>query len=247
MKRETKRDCSDSSQPTLSIATFGEVFDTGTFELIRAARAGDLELLLWDGAREATGSVIEFKGRSYVPPTMHVSPVRELTLPAHCCSCGNNRQLLMEICKLFAEFIIVSDKCLSLLGRFVLSTWLIEAVQIAPALAITRPDISKGDSLLDVLHCLCRRPIRMTGVTPGGICSLPTGSGFTLLISQSTISDKLRRLLDDASRRDRKIPHRGSLVDLFGCQAICSESDLDIGSWPCRCLQIPLLPAGQRS
>jgi hypothetical protein len=85
----------------------------------------------------------------------------------------------------------------------------------------------------------------MTGVTPAGLCSLPTGLGLTLLISQPTISAKLHRLLDDASRRDEKIPFRGGLLDLYGAQVVHSESDLG-GSWPFRSIQIPMIPSSQQ-
>lgn len=231
---------------TPPIATFGEVFNGSMIELIRDVSTEGLQLLLWNGAMETKGSIVEYRGRSYVPSTMDLSLLRELTLPTRSCSHGTTCQLLTDICKLFAEFIILSDNYVSLLGRFVLTSWLIEAVQTAPALAITGPYTSKGNQLLDLLHCLCRHPLRMTGVTSGGICSLPTGARFTLLISQATVSDKLRRLLDDASRRDQKIPHRGGLLDLYGCQAIYSESVLDGGPWSCRFIQIPVLPADQR-
>ena len=45
-----------------------------------------------------------------------------------------------------------------------------------------------------------------------------------ILISQPSISDKLRMLLDSAAHRDRKIPSRGRLLDLFGLQVIQSDS-----------------------
>ena len=56
------------------------------------------------------------------------------------------------------------------------------------------------------------------------------------------MSDKLQQLLDDASRRDRKIPFRGGLLDLFGVQVIQSDSVLSTDSWPLRSIQISMLP-----
>ena len=73
------------------------------------------------------------------------------------------------------------------------------------------------------MHCLCRHGLRMTGLTPLGLRSLPSGAGFTFLISQP-IGDKLEGMLHDASRRDQKILYRGGLLDLFGAQVIHAES-----------------------
>jgi hypothetical protein len=85
----------------------------------------------------------------------------------------------------------------------------------------------------------------LTGVTPVGFCSLPSGARFTYLISQATISDKLRKLLDDASSRDRKIPVRGRLLDLFGMQVIHCDSIPGGDSGRLRSIHIPMVPTGQ--
>ena len=84
----------------------------------------------------------------------------------------------------------------------------------------------------------------MTGLTPAGLRSLPSGAGFTMLISQRMISDNLETLLDDASHRDQKIPHRGGLLDLFGPQVIHAVS-IPFGEYlSLRSVQIPLIPGG---
>ena len=218
VKHKSKRDGKVSASAAIPIATSGEVFDGAMIELVRDVTTQSLRLLLWDGAKETVGPLVEYQRRFYEPVAMSRSLLRELTLPTHSSPHGTTCALLAEICKLAADFILLPEKLASLVGRVVLASWLLEAAQIAPALAIIGPDISRGTQLLDLLHCLCRHPVRMTGVTPAGLCSLPTGLGGTLLISQPTISDKMQRLLADASRRDQKIPYRGGLLDLHGCR-----------------------------
>jgi len=56
------------------------------------------------------------------------------------------------------------------------------------------------------------------------------------------VSDKLQKLLDDASNRDRKIPFRGRLLDLFGVQVIQCDSVLADDARPLRSIQISMLP-----
>jgi len=245
VKLNQKHDGDGCTSPTPRIATFGEVFDGASIELIRDPATERPCLLLWDGAMETVGSVVEFKGRFYVPAPMDPSLLRELTLPTHCRPHGSTRELLADIRKLIGEFVALPDKFVSLAARLVLVSWLIEAVGTSPGLTVTGPDVLRGNQLLSLLHCLCRHPIRMTGVTPAQLCSLPTAMGFTLLISQSTISDKLQALLDDASKRDQKIPHKGGLLDLFGCQVLHSETVLESARSSFRFLQIPMLPGSQ--
>jgi hypothetical protein len=177
---------------------------------------------------------------------MDRSLLAEMTLPARTSPYGSTRALLAEICKFVGDYILLPEKFASLVSRFVLAGWVLEATQTAPALTITGPDTLKGIQLLDLLHCLCRHPVRLTGVTPARLCSLPNALGCTLLISQSTISAKLQRLLDDIGRRDQKVLHRGGLLDLYGCQVIHAESGWDNGPCSFRSVEIPMLPTDQR-
>jgi len=245
VKHKSKGSHKLSAPVAIPIATSGEVFDGAMIELIQDIATDSLRLLLWDGATKTIGPIVKYKGRFYEPTAISRSLLRAMTLPTHSSPQGLTRALLAEISKLAADLILLPEKLASLIGRFVLCTWLLEATQIAPALAITGPDISRGIQLLDLLHCLSRHPVRMSAVTPAALCSLPSALGCTLLISQSTISGKMQRFLDDISRRGQKIPSRGALVDLYGCQAIHSESDFQNGPWSPRYIQIPMLATAQ--
>jgi hypothetical protein len=245
VKRKRKQDSDGRTSPAPRIATLGEVFDGASIELIRNPATDRPGLLLWDGGMETAGTLVEFKGRIYEPAPMDHSLWRELTLPTHCRAHGSTRELLAEACKLVSQFVGLPDKLVALAGRIVLISWLVEAVQTAPGLAIGGLGSPQGNQLIGLLQCLCRHPLRLSGVTPGKLCSLPTGAGFTLLISQSTISDRLSKLLDDVSRRDNRIPHGGGMLDLYGCHALHSESILD-GAMSLRLIPVPVLPTNQR-
>ena len=78
---------------------------------------------------------------------------------------------------------------------------------------------------MELLRCLCWHALPLSGVTPTGfLFRWRAVVRFTSLITQANMSDKLRRLLEDASYRDRKIPYRGQLLDLFGVQIIHCDS-----------------------
>ncbi len=150
----------------------------------------------------------------------------------------------MEICALAAQLVGLDEKSASLVARIVLCSHLLEAVFVAPTLMIVGPDTARGNRLMALLRCLCRHSLPLTGVTPAGFCSLARGPRFTYLISQANVSDKLRKLLDDANSRDRKVPFRGRLLDLFGVQIVHSDAVWPGDSWLLRSVQISMIPTG---
>ena len=231
---------------TRPIATMGEIFaDGSTIEVIGGTQGGNPALMLWDGTKETIGARVEHHGHLYEPLPIESSVLRELILPAHCCPYGNTRELLAEICKLITNLVGLQEKPTSLAARVVLCSAIVEAVPVAPVLKIVGPDIARGNQFVTLLRCLCRHALPLTGVTPAAFCSLSSGARFTYLISQSTISNKLQKLLDDASNRDRKIPFRGRLLDLFGVQVVHSESVFAGDCWSSRSIEISMIPTGQ--
>jgi hypothetical protein len=231
---------------TSPIATAGEVFaDGSTIELI-GVRGGNPKLMKWDGAEETVGPIVEHGGCRYEPVSFDSTLLRELTLPTECRPHGTTRELLTDICKLAKGFADLPEKSAILTGRFLLCDWLVEAAKVAPALALVGLDTTRANQLLTLLHCLCRHGLRVTDVTPAGLRSLPTRAGFTLLISQTMLSDKLMILLDHASRRDQKIPYRSGLLDLFGAQVIYAESISFENPLSVRSIRIPMVPGEAR-
>ena len=110
------------------------------------------------------------------------------------------REFLTEICNLMKNLVGLDEKSASLTARIVLCSAVVDALSIAPALVITGPDTARASRLVTLLRCLCWHSIPLTSVTPASFCSLASGVRFTFLISQASVSDKLRKLLDDASR-----------------------------------------------
>jgi len=226
------------------IATAGEVFaDRAMIELIGGVHSAQLQLMLWDGSKEIIGPVVEYDAQLYAPPLIESSILRELTLPTRSYQHGTTREFLTDICKLVTNLVGVDEKTASLVARIVLCSAIVEAVTVAPALVIIGPDTARANRLVTLLRCLCRHSVPLTSVTPASFCSLANGVRYTYLINQASVSDKLQKLLDDASKRDQKIPSRGGLMDLFGVQVIQSDSVLTGDCWPLRSIQISMLPA----
>jgi hypothetical protein len=245
---QMKQDPSGAAAATLPRpkATYGEVFADGVMiELIRGAHGGNSALQLWDGAKEIVGAKVEHDGQQYESAPINASVAQELILPSHSCPHGSTQEFLTETCSLIANYTGLQEKSTSLVARFVLSGALVETLCVAPSLMIVGPDIARGNRLMELLRSLCWHALPLTGVTPAGFCSLASGVRFTYLIGQSSLSDKLWKLLDDASSRDQKIPFRGGLLDLFGAQVIQCDPVLPGDSWPSRSIQIPMAPTEQ--
>jgi len=228
------------------VATYGEQFaDGSSIELIGGVHGENPQLMLWDRLKETIGATVEHHGQLYEPAPINTSVLQALIFPNRCCPHESTREFLAETCKLIANYAGLPEKFASLVGRVTLCSALAEAVSVAPTLEIVGPGIARGNRLMELLRCICWHALPLTGVTPAGLCSLASGARFTYLIGQETVSEKLRKLLDDASRRERKIPFRGRLLDLFGVQVIHSSSLLPGDSSPLRSIQIPTIPTEQ--
>jgi hypothetical protein len=225
------------------IVTAGEVFADGAMiELIGGAHPAHPQLMLWDGSNEFVGPVVEYNGDRYEPAEIERSVLQHLALPTRCCPHGTTREFLTETCALIANLVGLDEESASLAARIVLCSAIIDAVSVAPMLVIAGPDTTRANRLVSVLRCLCWHSVPLTSVTPASFCSLANGARYTFLISQAYISEKLQKLLDDASRSDRKIPFRGRLLDLFGVQVIQSESVFAEDPWPLRSIRIAMVP-----
>jgi hypothetical protein len=238
------KDAATSAAVGRPTATSGEVFADGAImiDLVDCVHTGCPQLMLWDGSKEIIGPVVEYGGQRYAPALIESSILRELTLPTGCRPHGTTREFLAEICNVVTTFVGLDEKSASLVARIVLCSAIVEAVSVAPVLMITGPDTTRANRLISLLRCLCWHSIPLTGVTPASFCSLGNSVRFTFLISQMIVGDKLQKLLDDASRSNRKIPFHGRLLDLFGIQVIQSESVLADDPWPLRSIQIAMVP-----
>jgi hypothetical protein len=242
------RDEAFSRVSEVPISTCGEAFSDGTFiELTR--RVGDsarLDLLLWDAHEQVVGATVRYHGRVYKPSSIPQTIVDELNLPWRIGAFASARDLVAKISNLFDEFVGLPEKFAALLGRFVLATWLVDAVQTAPRLLIEGPDTVRARQLFRLLRCLCRRALPLAGVSPASLCSLPNSMCFTLLIDWTNISATLSNLLGAATRRDSQILRGGELLDLYGAQIFLRDGEAGDSIRPVDAIQIPCMPSARQ-
>ncbi len=205
------RDLRDQCRP---IQTIGQFLPAGeSIELIRDAETGRLNLQFFDREKSKFAPRVEYAGREYVPPEVHFSILQAMTLPAKGTTFGSARQLLDDISRTVVRYTSLSDHLAKAVARFVLATWVVDAIAIAPWLRIVGPDTIAGGQLVQILACLCRHALPLTDVSVGAICSLPLGWHPTLVIQQPELSARLQGFLNCTRNPNHFIPRNGELLD----------------------------------
>jgi hypothetical protein len=217
---------SEAVQQNPVIATTGGVFEDGSMiELVRDVTHRDrLQLLHWDGTKACAVPRVELNGRVFEPAAVDPTVMRAMSLPTKCESCGSVRQLLDDIARIFAVHAALEEAFARIVGRFVLSSYIVEGLPMAPSLRIVGSETIAGIQLLQILTGLCRHAIRLTEVTAAGICALPLEWNPTLLIPQRELDPRLQCLLDAAQRPNEFIPRGRRLLNMHCAVATFSET-----------------------
>jgi hypothetical protein len=232
------------------IISAAEIFADGSMIELVSGSSGlnKPDLLLWNGSKATVGPHVNHGGCIYEAPELAPSLCRAMRLPSHCSEYGSARNLLAEITDLFKCHLDSPQRESRLLACFSISTWLADRLPTAPNLAISGPEQELGIDVLRLLSCVCRHPLMLAEVTPGGLRSLPMPMGLTLLLNQPGLKPNLQRLLRASSYRGLLLPgNRGSLVDLFGPKAIFCGNDAAVDTLSGGAIQISVAPSQLQS
>lgn len=98
----------------------------------------------------------------------------------------NGTELLDEIYQTIKKFIICQDETARAATLWVVFTWFIDRVQVAPLAIITAPEKRCGKSqLLDLIGRLSRRPLVASNISPSAIFRVIEAHSPTLLIDEA--------------------------------------------------------------
>jgi hypothetical protein len=207
--------------------TTGEVFPNGVIvDLLAFSSTGKQNLLVSDGTTRKIAPRIKFGGHTYEASAIDPSILKAMRLPAGCASYTSTAQLLGEITQLFMGQIDLPQPDSGLLAYFSLSTWFIDALPSAPGLSIVGPDVHRALALLNLLSCVCRRPLKLAELTPGCFRALPLHLNPTLLIHQPWMTRRVATFLDTSAHRGILVPgKRGEILDIYGARAVYLGTD----------------------
>lgn len=185
---------------------------------------------------------LEVGGQTVAPFHRHAEILKHIRL-------ARGAQPYVEVMELYAGIFRTFQLCVDLdhlyrcwLSYWVLSTWFIERLPVAPYLALVGPPQSGKTTILRVLNLLCRRSLFTTDVTSAAFyraCDLFTP---TLLIDETaTAGDKraLFHLLRTGSTPGSVALRRDGSSRCFGAKAVAwieLPTDTALNS---RCITIP--------
>ena len=230
MNTRTKPNAKSGSNATKNcIISPGEIFDDGAIIELVSGSSGSSKpnLLLWNGPKATVGPRVEHGGCIYEAAELPPSLYRATRFPSRCSDYGSARSLFAAITDLFRHHLDLPERESSLLACFSIGTWLADQLPTAPTLTISGPDQELGINVLRLLSCVCRHPLLLAEVTPGGFRSLPRQLSLTLLLNQQELKPNMQRLLRASNYRGLHLPgNRGSVVDPYGPKAIfCGNDD----------------------
>jgi hypothetical protein len=196
-----------------------------------------------DQPQIAYSEILADSGHAYLPQQVDPNLLKSIRMPAEAEPYESLPQLITAISQLILRCVALSDTDARLLAHFVLSTWLIDRLPIAPYLALVGPPQSGKTKLLRVLYLLCRRSLFASDATSLSLLHVCDQIHPTLLIDEtSSINDPvaLRRLLRIGNTRDALVLRHRQSWNVFGAKIICWRELPDDAALNSRCIILPM-------
>jgi hypothetical protein len=222
MKKSASRaDNTDAAAASTIAQTTGEVFPNGdVIELVAAAPGNRPKLLFWNGKTSFSAAKLEYGGRTYQAQEVQESILQATRLPRKVVGYGTTLQLFTELKDAFEKYLGFSTTLAELSTFWVLTTWFSDCLMSPPSLWASGADIDVAADFLALLCCICRRGLRLTGVTKAGFLSLPLSFRPTLLVHQPSLPSTVQNLWCESNRRGLVVPGNGGTV----LDATCSKA-----------------------
>jgi hypothetical protein len=218
-------------------------------DLIRNIRQpSKIEFLVWQDGNIQLTSHIEHEGELLVVPKMDPTVVSALRLPTMVRPCPEIGELFMLLMNHIETYVELSVEYSFLVAAFVLASWFADGLSVVPYLAICGPLESGKTTLLRLLHCLCRRAIHASVITPAWLYRLAADVRLTVLIDEADFgrdqtSRDLQRLLRGGNRQGARVLCNGKAFENFGPRVVASRVPLDDAALFSRNLHIVMTPS----
>jgi hypothetical protein len=187
---------------------------------------------------------IEHGDRVLVPFSREQGISKHVRFPRGTQPCGSAVDLLGGIASLILACVDIDINEVTLIAAFVMSTWFIERLSVAPYLALVGLPRSGKTTLLQVLNLLCRRSLLTADITSAAFYEVYENLNPTLLVDETLTTGNKRELfhlLKTGTTRGSVTLRRGRSLKAFGPKVIsCTElpNDAALNS---RCIIISML------
>jgi hypothetical protein len=187
--------------------------------------------------------ILADSGHAYPPPQVDPNLMKSVRMPIEAEPYESLALLISDISTLILRCVAINDTEARLLAHFVLSTWLIDRLPVAPYLALVGPPQSGKTTLLRVLHLLCRRSLFASDATSVTLLHACDQIHPTLLIDEtSSVEDPvaLRRLLRIGNTPGSLVLRHKQSWNVFGAKVICWRELPDDAALNSRCIILPM-------
>jgi hypothetical protein len=200
----------------------GRVFDDGKIldlVAVPGSRSG-LRFIVYNGKTTVLRDSFERDGQLYVPMRLPQGLSAAIRFPYARSDYGTTTELVSRLAGRIQQYVCLTERDLQLTVSWILSTWVADALPLAPGLVLSGAFPTEAGVLLRFLSSVCRRGLCLGEVTPAGLCGLPGELTPTLLIHQSRLSKTMRAMLTASSQRGYYLAKSADVVDLHGSKAL---------------------------
>lgn len=226
-------------------------FSDGTLvELVRDPSDLRPQLLIWKNGKTAIQDEYRQADCSFVPPDIDPSLMGAIRLPTVISRNATLQELLQGTQKCISTYVDLEPQYMRLVSNFVLYTWFADRLTVAPYLWVTGPCSAGKTKLLRLMHCLCRRAVLVSDISPASLYLLPNAITPTLLIDEfepgtGGRNRQLEHFLRCGSTQDGRAIRGGKLYDTFCPKVISSRVPTADGALASRAVFISMMPTSR--
>ena len=230
-----------SAQPSVSSsnATNRVVKISGITEIGRDSKTS--EIVSWKPAFDVPQGFEASFREIYERAESVRSPVDAAPTPTAATPYSSTSELFDRIEKAIAAQGCLSERDCRLLVYWIFSSWLPDAVSLAPGLAIFGPAY-EGDLVLRTLRNLCRNPLMMTGITLADFKKINWRMPPTLLCYAPGLTKQMAAILGSASARGYLAGGAGNYLDFYCSHAVYLGDEVAVDRIPRCSIQVNILP-----
>jgi hypothetical protein len=220
------------AEPSKQILTLGKLFPDGSaIELLR-----DHRLVLRQNGEEVTASSLSCHGQTYAAALLSPKLEEFLPLPPGTADFGRVEDLVADLSLAIGTKVGLDEEAALLVASYILSTWVIDCLPGMVCLNLWGP-AGADSTLVELLACVCRRPLRLAEPSVRELASLADDLGPTVILREPS-QRVLSQLLAAAGEPNTLLVRAGGLVHLRCAIVACTQYPVAVPA-----LTIPLLPA----
>jgi len=250
--RKSERPVSDGEQSFVApapLATreidFAELEDGSLVELIEdPANPSRTLLAVYRDGDVRYVDKLEYHGHVLVPLQRKGVILRRVRLPRGTRPYESVQSLLSEIESMISLSVVLPNGIPAVVANFVLSTWFVDRLPVAPYVSLVGLPQSGKTTLLKVLSLICRRPLLTADVNSAAFYQACSQLMPTLLIDETGTHERnraLRHLLRMGTTQDVVAMRRNHSFHAYGAKVICWLEPPDDPALNSRCILISWL------